>query len=92
VIVSQNVVIAYIRFLLLAPDKLLPQIDDALAEEGLNHSSSTTQTKHKQEDNLRNDDSAPKKMKLSGAERRKLSKKRNKVLIKGGVGRKSKTM
>jgi tRNA-dihydrouridine synthase 3 len=61
---------------------LLPQVDDALAEEGLNHST----TKRKQEDNL-NDDGTPKKTKLSGTERRKLSKDEKKAQRGSNKGR-----
>jgi tRNA-dihydrouridine synthase 3 len=61
---------------------LQPQIDDASAEEGLNHSA----TKRKQEDNL-NNDGTPKKTKLSGAERRKLSKEEKKAQRGSNKGR-----
>jgi tRNA-dihydrouridine synthase 3 len=61
---------------------LLPQIDDALAEEGL----SSSATKRKQEDSL-NDDGTPKKTKLSGAERRKLTKEEKKAQRGANKGR-----
>ncbi|KAH9968083.1 zinc finger dihydrouridine synthase [Russula dissimulans] len=59
-----------------------PQIDDASAEEGTNHAAQ----KRKQENDSK-DDAAPKKTKLSGAERRKLSKEEKKAQRGSNKGR-----
>ncbi len=59
-----------------------PQIDDASAEEGLNLSA----TKRKQEGNS-NDYDTPKKTKLSGAARRKLTKEEKKAQRGSNKGR-----
>lgn len=72
----------HIRFLLSVPDKLQPQIDDASAEEGLNLSA----TKRKQDGNS-SDHDIPKKTKLSGAARRKLTKEEKKAQRGSNKGR-----
>ncbi len=73
----------HIRFLLSALDKLQPQIDDASAEEGLNPSAA----KRKQEGSSNDDHSNPKKTKLSGAARRKLTKEEKKAQRGSNKGR-----
>ena len=60
-----------------------PQIDDTSAEEGLNHSA----TKRKQEDDSNDYDDTPKKTKLSGAARRKLTKEEKKAQRGSNKGR-----
>ena len=72
----------YIRYLLSAPENLRPQIDDASAEEGTNHAAQ----KRKQETDVK-DDVAPKKTKLSGSERRKLTKEEKKAQRGSNKGR-----
>jgi tRNA-dihydrouridine synthase 3 len=64
------------------PDKLQPQIDDASAEEGLNPSVA----KRKQEGSS-NNLSTPKKAKLSGAAKRKLTKDEKKAQRGSNKGR-----
>jgi tRNA-dihydrouridine synthase 3 len=61
---------------------LRPQVDDASAEEGTNHAAQ----KRKQEDSSKHDDT-PKKPKLSGAERRKLTKEEKKAQRGSNKGR-----
>jgi tRNA-dihydrouridine synthase 3 len=68
--------------MLSVPNKLQPQIDDASAEEGLNLSA----TKRRQDGNS-NDHSTPKKTKLSGAARRKLTKEEKKAQRGSNKGR-----
>ena len=59
-----------------------PQIDDASAEEGTNHAAQ----KRKQETDI-NDDGTPKKPKLNGSERRKLTKEEKKAQRGSNKGR-----
>ncbi|KAI0301274.1 hypothetical protein BC826DRAFT_988480 [Russula brevipes] len=70
------------EYLLTTPEDLLPQIDDASAEEGTNHAAQ----KRKQEDNSKCD-FPPKKPKLSAAERRKLTKEEKKAQRGSNKGR-----
>ena len=71
-----------LRFLISTAESLQPQVDDASIEEGTNRSAQ----KRKQEGNS-NDDGSLKKAKLSGAERRKLSKEEKKAQRGSNKGR-----
>jgi tRNA-dihydrouridine synthase 3 len=70
------------EFLISTAESLQPQVDDASTEEGTNRFAQ----KRKQEGNT-NDDGSPKKPKLSGAERRKLSKEEKKAQRGSNKGR-----
>jgi tRNA-dihydrouridine synthase 3 len=71
-----------LRYVLSAPEKLPPQIDDALAEEGTNRAAQ----KHKQEDDPKDDD-VHKKPRLNEAERRRLTKDEKKAQRGSNKGR-----
>ena len=71
-----------LRFLISTVESLQPQVDDASTEEGTNRSAQ----KRRQEGNS-NDDGSPKKSKLNGAERRKLSKEEKKAQRGSNKGR-----
>lgn len=73
---------ASLRYLVSAPENLQAQIDDASAEEGTNHAT----RKRMQEGDLK-DDSALKKPRLTGAERRKLTKDEKKAQRGSNKGR-----
>ncbi|KAI0267398.1 zinc finger dihydrouridine synthase [Gloeopeniophorella convolvens] len=70
------------EFLLAAPGRSLPIVDDSAAEEGTNHAAQ----KRKQEKDSQ-DESAVKKQKLSGAQRRKLTKEEKKAQRGSNKGR-----
>ena len=69
-----------LRFLISTAENLQPQVDDASTEEGTNRSAQ----KRKQEGN---DDGSPKKPKLNGAERQKLSKEEKRAQRGSNKGR-----
>ncbi|KAH9988117.1 FMN-linked oxidoreductase [Russula compacta] len=72
------------EYLLSSLGNLQPQADDASAEEGTNHAA---QKREQVADSNSQDDRTPKRAKLSGAERRKLTKEEKKAQRGSNTGR-----